>query len=454
MVAYYFPHYASRPVADFQVKAAKKIAKDKYYIGLMAWGRGLAKSTTFTLLVPFWLWIRGELKAMVIIGNNLKAAQKLLSDLQAEFMANERIIHDFKAQYKHGSWEEGAFETENGSFFKALGMGQSVRGLRHRTYRPDYITFDDCDNQVIAKNPARVNEMAKWLIQDVRPVGSERGCRVVGSNNVFAPKTILSTLRYEREGFDYMEVPAEKNGKPTWDYPGVKDYLKEMRYSMGDLAFNAEFNNQPTVQGSVFLQEMIQWDKMPRIDHFEHLVGYWDVAYSDSKTADYNAVKIWGLKDEKFYLIKAFVRQCKMNDAIAFMHHYDASLPKGAKILWYYESQFWNEALEMVYNDVKKHYQKQITFIKADRPKTHKYERILTMLPYYQNGRVVYNEAEKASNDMQTAIAQLLSIEPGYKTHDDSPDADRGAITELEKNIYISNCIPSMWASRKPKTFI
>jgi hypothetical protein len=53
------------------------------------------------------------------------------------------------------------------------------------------------------------------------------------------------------------------------------------------------------------------------------------------------------------------------------------------------------------------------------------------MHPYYQNGRVYYDEAEYANNDMNEGLNQLKAIEPGYKTHDDSPDADQQAINYL-----------------------
>ena len=53
------------------------------------------------------------------------------------------------------------------------------------------------------------------------------------------------------------------------------------------------------------------------------------------------------------------------------------------------------------------------------------------MHPLYQNGRVYYNINEKGSNDMSEALDQLKGIEPGYKTHDDSPDADHQAFEWL-----------------------
>ena len=37
---------------------------------------------------------------------------------------------------------------------------------------------------------------------------------------------------------------------------------------------------------------------------------------------------------------------------------------------------------------------------------------------------------------MQVGLTQLYGVEPGYKSHDDYPDAHQGGIAELEK--YVS----------------
>jgi predicted phage terminase large subunit-like protein len=157
------------------------------------------------------------------------------------------------------------------------------------------------------------------------------------------------------------------------------------------------------------------------------------VAYSDAKTADFNAIKIWGLKEGKFYLIKAMVQQCKMEVAIKWMFDYVTDLPQSVRINWHFESQFWNDALRMVYKEVTCKYLHSISLIQAERPKGNKFDRILGMLPFYHQGRIYYNEAERANSDMQIGIAQLLAIEPGYKSHDDSPDADAAALDLLNR---------------------
>ena len=430
----YFKRYASSPSANFHIQTAKKIRNNKHIKLLLAWGRGLAKSTHLNILVPLWLWINNDLKVMLLVRQNQEKACILLSDLQAEFEANQLLAHDFGNQQSVGSWEEGRFITKNDCAFFAIGMGQSPRGLRHRQFRPDYIVADDLDTKEVCRNPKRLHEYAGWICEDLLGTLDERGSRFVQVNNIFAPQTILTYIRDHKKGFQFVQQNATDTAlNPLWPEKYSQAFYQNQLDAMGPLSFQAEYNNAPYLEGTIFRQEAINWSTIPRLDHFEHIIGYWDVAYSDAKTADFNAIKLWGLKEGKFYLIKAMVQQCKMGIAIQWMFDYTARLPESVRINWYFESQFWNDALKMVYKEVDSKYQHSISLIQAQRPKGNKFDRIIAMLPFYQQGRIYYNQAERTNGDMQVGIAQLLAIEPGYKSHDDSPDADAAALDLLNK---------------------
>lgn len=434
----YLPHYASAESAGFQSRLAKEVKGHNNGQWLVRWGRGLAKSVWCDLVIPLWLWINGEDIYMVLVGNNYDKAQILLSDLQAEFEANKLLINDYGEQVSYGDWSEGYFVTKDQQFIgKALGMGQSPRGLRMKDKRPNMVVCDDLEDKDTIKNPRRQDEVVTWIEQDLIPTMDDKGRRYLHPNNNFAPRTIQGELENKHPGWKLRRVDAYDpvTYQPAWPEKYGDKHYKYIEEEIGHLAAMAEYNNTPHVEGKVFKDEWIQWAEVPRIDHYHHLVAYWDVAYSNANTADYNAIKIWGLKDANFYLLKAFVRQCKMYEAIEWMFLYNMQLPKGVHINWYYESQFWNDALQMVYDEVVKKYRRHIPLIKDERKKPKKYDRITGLVPYYQQGRVYYNKKEKGSNDMQTGLAQLKGIEPGYKTHDDSPDADEGAIYLLNQHI-------------------
>lgn len=443
-VSYYFPHYAKCESAEFHIDAANQIKKNKFITSVEEWARGHAKSTHFDIMIPFWLWINDDMKVMLLIGKSEEDAKTLLSDLQAEFEANPQILADYGEQMSFGKWEEGNFVTKNGTAFFSLGRGQSPRGLRYRENRPDYIVCDDIDDDQLVKNPKRVKEIVNWILEAVMGTMDDGAGRFVLVNNRIGTNTVLTNL-VKRPHVKHRVINAvDKQGKPSWHQKYKLEHFDRIREERGSYAFNKEYMNDPQVEGEIFKDEQIVFVPMPRIDSFDCIVGTWDVAYAGTSNGDFNAVKIWGLKDNNFYHLKAFVKQCKMADAVRFMIDYERSLPNSVIIHWRFESQFWNDALKMSVKEVCAEMKHQLNLTQCERPVKNKFDRIVSLQPHYQNTRVFYNIKEQYNPDMQAGIGQLKSIEPGYKTHDDAPDADEMAITYLSKFIQSNNPLPTV----------
>lgn len=431
-VEYYLPHYATAPTPDFHVKMAERVARERTIKGIVRWGRGLAKSVCVDIAIPLWLWIRGEDMYMVVVGNTEEKAAKLLGDLQVEFESNPRLIADFGEQTGR-KWTETYFVCRERFTGVALGMGQEVRGLRKSAKRPNYIVCDDLEDKDTVKNPKRQDEMVNWILQALIPTMDGPVRRFLDANNNFAPRTIQSELEARNPDWWVHRVDASVGPErlPRWEGKYPKDYYQNVCKDIGVIAFEAEYNNTPWLEGKVFTQEHIDaaWRELPPLHKFEHIVGRWDPAYSGKN--DYNAVKVWGLFEHRFYLIGCFVRQRKMNDALAWMYDFQSRLPGKAYVHWRVESQFWNDPMRSAIDDAEKTFGSSLNIEIADTPKVKKIDRLLSMFPYYENRRIHYNEALRGDADMIEGIRQLLGIEPGYRTHDDSPDADERAVADL-----------------------
>jgi hypothetical protein len=436
MVKTYFSHIADCECGDFQIELAEKVKRHKTFKGFAEWPRGFAKSVHCTIFIPFWLHINDQSWYYLQISNCFDAASDLLDDLRAELEANQKIIRDFGEQKVIGKkWERGYFITANGYIGRALGVGQKVRGLRVGNRRPDLINADDMETEEINNNPQRQDSQAKWIERSLIPTMTGKFRRFLYSNNRWAKRMIQTILQEKHPTWFVHHLKAYDPAtlESTWPEMYPKEYWETQIKELGTLACQAEYNQEPHTEGKIFTDKLFRWEKTPRIDHYDHVLAYWDVAYSEKDTADYNAIRVWGKKGDYYYLIKSFVRQCKMYDAIEWMFLFHSLVPSGVSLIFWYESQFWNDALQMVYKQLKKKYKWDIPLITDDRNKPNKYKRILTLLPYYQQGRIIYNERDKSSNDMQEGTAQLKGIEPGYKTHDDAPDADEGAIFKLNE---------------------
>lgn len=435
MVKTYFPHYSDSATPWFHIALAVLVLRLKLIRVLVRWGRGLAKSVVCDIFIPIWLWMNGEDVYMVIVGNNLDKATKLLSDIQAEFEANPMLIHDFGEQKLEGSWADGDFRTKDGRFIgKALGMGQSPRGLRQGALRPNLIVCDDLEDKDTSRNPKRQDDVVQWIERDLLPTMDGPVRRYLHPNNDPWPRSIQNLLekRHPKWKVNLVEAYDEETYEPAWKEKYSDTYYKDVEDDLGVLAAQAEYNHKKHVEGKIFTDEQIQWGKRPRIDHFTTIVGQWDPAYSGNN--DYNAVRVMGLKDFDFWHIKAFCRKCDMTVAIRWMYDYEDTLPEGIIINWRVERQFWNQPVQDALDLVEEEKGRPLNIVVMDT-KGNKYDRIITLQPYYQNGRIYYDEKEKANNDMQQSIAQLKGIEPGYKTHDDAPDAEQQAVQYLGKFI-------------------
>jgi phage terminase large subunit-like protein len=443
-VEYYFPHYATAKVPDFHVELARMVKSKKNIKAIVRWGRGLAKSVVCDIMIPIWLWINGEPVYIVIIGNNEEKADILLNDLMAEFANNQRLRHDFGNQVQPGKWATGSFSCRERFIAKAIGMGQDARGLREGAQRPNYIVADDLEDKDTIRNPRIQDEIVQWIERAIIPAMDGPIRRYLHVNNHFATRTIQELLRQRHPEWVVHQVDAcpGADRKPIWSDKYPANYYLDLEKEIGTLALEAEYNNKPFIEGKVFTPDLIQWATPPRIDSFEIIIGRWDPAYSGKN--DYNAIRVWALKEHKFWLLASFVRQCKMNDAIAWMYEYQKSLPEGVIVHWRVESQFWNDPLREAIKEVEKYYGYPLNLTITESPKGKKLDRLLSMHPYYQNGRIYYNAKEKANNDMQVGLAQLFGIEPGYRTHDDAPDADEQAISDLVKMDRVMSFEPKL----------
>lgn len=437
MVQRYFPHYATSETPDFHIDFAKKVQKNKTFKGWAQWGRALSKSVVNDILVPFFLWINGEPVYLVLVGNNADRGKQLLEDIRAEFESNPQIINDFGEQYNQGSWEDGFFITKGGFIGQSLGMGQSVRGLRVKSKRPTHIVCDDIETKDLNQNPVRQLKMARWIERDLIPTMDGDIRRFIQANNRFAPKMVQTILQELHPDWIIDEINAYDpvTFEPRWASKYSPTYFQQIEKEIGALAARAEYNNQPHIEGTIFKAEDIQYAPLPKLNTFKIIFGYWDVAYSGTQTSDYNAIVVKGLKDRDFWEIDCFVQQCKMSAALAYMCQFQQSLPETVVVHWVFESQFWNDAVESAIRDAEKLFNCRLNIIKRDRPRANKYDRMLQLQPYFQNGRFFYSDKLKHKKDHQIAMQQLFGIEPGYSSKDDYPDAKKGCTDELEKYV-------------------
>lgn len=447
----YFPHYTydkQRNIyvdcADFHIQWANAVKADASFFGVAEWPREHAKSVHNDIIIPIWLWVDKQLDGLVLAGKNETDAIGLLGDIQAEFQNNHRLINDFGAQFNEGNWEQGDFVLKDGTYFVAIGRGQSPRGLRRGAKRPNLGLSDDIDDDEIVENQSRVAKVVDWLFGAFLGALDIRQSRFILSGNRIHPKSILAHVVGDVEEGDpkrdgvhhskvYATVDGTLTGQPTWHQKFTKEVLHLRFQRMGTFMAMREYFHTYQLKGKLFKSEWIHWGKVPPFAELDAAIAYFDPSYKASSTSDFKAWRVWGKKGFKLYLYTSYVRQTSITNAVKWAFDFYETLPDKAVVEFWMEEVFLqDEFFEDFEQEAElRGYYLPLRGDKRDKPE--KYARIAATTPFYERGHVVWNEAERKSPDMQTGLIQLLGFEKGSRINDDAPDADEGAIYKLNR---------------------
>lgn len=452
-VDYYFPHWTvnpetgkATPCAPFHVSAANAILKDRNIKAAFQWHRGAAKSTNMDVFVPMWLIAQEhrEINVMVLVGKSEDNAKTLLGDIQAELQYNQRYIHDFGEQYNAGSWEEGEFVTRSEVAFFARGRGQSPRGLRYRSHRPDYVIVDDLDDDELVESPDRVNKLFDWLRSALfGTLDGGRG-RFIMVGNLIAKNSVLARWCDIKSVHVTRVNIYDNRGNVSWAAKWTPQEVKDIEAVVGYRAFQKEYMNNPIIEGAIFRNEWIRWGKRPAWSKFSEIVLYIDPSFKGSTKNDYKAAKLWGKAGTTLYHLRAFVRQSSVAEMVRWCYDlYEWTREQGIAVRWYMEANFMQDTIldEFRREGELRGYQLPITGDKRKKPD--KFQRVEAISPLWERGFVVYDETQRDDPDMLAGIDQTLAFEKGMRGHDDAPDADEGAIWMLQRDTRTKSFAPS-----------
>lgn len=442
---YYLGAFMDSDFGWFHLKAIKDVLQNPNGIFVWEWAREHAKSIFADVMVPMFLYARGELTGMLIASANQDKANGLLADIQAQFEANEIWISDYGKLAALGSWQAGNFATTDGIGFWAFGRGQSPRGTREGAKRPNYGVCDDLDDKALVKNEIRVRETRDWVLEDLYGALALQNSRLAVVGNRIHRRSTLAHLVGDldpkdpkRPGIHHIKVYAlenprthalDYNGTPAWKQRYQAEHFLNRREPMGLRSWKREYFHQHEDEGLVFRHEWIQWATPPPLREMDAIVQYTDPSRGSKTSNDYKAIVILGRKGHHIYVLRAWLRQASVLAMVrTWFDQYEEFSPKAALRCWVedvtsqefiYKEQLRQEETQRGYN---------LPIRRDTRSKSNKFDRIENISPHFERGLVFFNEAERQNPDMQTLISQFLAFPDG---HDDGPDAVEGAIRQL-----------------------
>lgn len=429
---FYFPHYCKAPSARFHIEFAEELYNKPVCMLVRKWPRGHAKSVNACVIAPIWLLFKNALKFMVLCSANEDSASGLLADLQAELEANQLLINDFGEQRGH-RWEIGDFITSGKVRFKAIGRGQSPRGLRNRAERPDYIVCDDLDDDKLVGNPRLVQKAYDWMMGALRGCFSLKGGRFVIVGNLIAKNSILGKA-CENPSFDVHQVDAlDEAGNPAWPEYYTKEDIGARIQEMGWRLAQREYFHNPIVEGSVYKKDWFQYKMIRPLQEYQAIVCYTDPSFKSKKSNDYKATVLVGRTGGEYHILKAFIRQATVGKMVDW--HYDIWdwIDGEAAVQYWMEANFSQDLLLEDFNKAAKEKGFPIPIRGDLRAKPDKFARIEAMSALFERGLVYINSEEKDNADMVRLVEQFLLCEKGSNAPDDAPDAIEGAIYILNK---------------------
>jgi predicted phage terminase large subunit-like protein len=449
-VKYYFPHYFKSEFGWFHLKAIIEILKPNSFT-VCEFPREHAKSVLVGIMIPMYLYATGQLTGMMLASANEEKAHSLLADIQAEFEANSRFIHDYGNCQAQGEWTEGYFATKDGIGFWAFGAKQSPRGTRKAEKRPNYCVVDDIDTASRCKNEQLVNEVVNWVLEDLFGAVAIKGNgRFVIAGNRIHKKSVLAKIVGDIDEGDvadqsitaHIKVFATENpknrqklhiedgGTPAWKENYSIRQLQEKFNIVRRRATKREFYHEVEEEGTTFSTQWVQWKPLSNI-RIKKSVSYCDPSWKDKKKNDYKAIALLHLTDQhRYFLEHVWIRKTSVVNMVK-EHFRLYKIHKGGKVKFWIESNAFQDNHIKDFNNEAKIEGFPMPIRTDKSRKDNKKERISDLATLYERGLIDHNIAEKDSPDMKILLQMMTDFPSG---HDDGLDAIEGAVSKLEKS--------------------
>lgn len=436
---YYFPSYCKSLPAKFHKQATKRLLENKRWYEVRAWSRELAKSARSMFEVLF-LALRGDIKNVLLISNSGDNAQRLLMPFMINLESNLRIINDYGMQTKLGAWEAGEFTTIGGCSFRSLGAGQSPRGTRNESFRPDFILVDDIDTDEECRNPDRIENKWKWIEQALIPTVSVSGnYRILFNGNIIAKDCCITRAAKKADHLDIINI-RDKNGKSTWSEKNSEIDIDKIEGLISTASVQKEYYNNPVSEGDTF-KELV-YGKIPPLGRFKFLVAYGDPAPSNStnKKGSYKSLFLVGFLEGKYYIITGYLDKPKNEEFVSWYYYLKDFVQEKTQVYNYIENNslqdpFYEQVFIPLFAEKAKQ-EAMIGIIPDNRKKPEKFARMEGNLePLSRLGKLIFNEAEKRNPHMERLAEQFMLVNAQLNSPADGPDCIEGAVWIINQKL-------------------
>jgi hypothetical protein len=236
-----------------------------YVIGMCH--RGFAKSTLLEETAAIKA-ATGQVEHVLIIGDTEPRALERLASIRQEFEDN-KYLNYLCGDLQGDNWGGRRITLSNGCAFSALGQGQSLRGIKQGSHRPDFCIIDDLENEESVDTKEARRKVWNWFWKVLKPALHIKDFRIRMAATPLHPESCAMRLSQMKE-VDTLFVPVEfidyfGERQSSWPDMFSLDAIDELRrtyINAGQLdKFMSEYMVQAVDPGTrLFSKEMFKFD--------------------------------------------------------------------------------------------------------------------------------------------------------------------------------------------------
>jgi hypothetical protein len=235
----------------------------------------------------------------IVLGENEPRAHDRLRAIKHELQTNEALI-GFYGNQVGTVWNEGRIELANGVCLQALGRGQTLRGSKHKQWRPDMLLADDIEEKEHVRDPKARRETLSWFIADVMPAVDKiyRVRMLATPLDVEAlPMTLRADPKWTTKIYPIEHVDAETGDRvPTWPARYPLDWIDDKKAEFEGKGLATEYMREYMCEAEdltrkVFQPEMIIVVPKERVWQSTHV--FLDPARSIKSTSATTGWVVW-----------------------------------------------------------------------------------------------------------------------------------------------------------------
>jgi hypothetical protein len=265
-------------------------------------------------------------KNVLILGNNFDRAAERLHAIRHEFEQNEYLGELFGDQ-RGSIWGDEALELANGCYLQALGRGQSLRGIKHNSDRPDFLFWDDIEDKESVRTPEGRRKTNLWFLNDLLPAMNTDFHKTRGAATPLDPEALPMELSRPGTGFRPHVYPiehldAEGKRTPTWPDREPLDVIDQRIVRATNTGTLREYRMEYMCQAEApeekpFKQEMFRIE--PQVRTWQAVYCMYDPARTVNRTSATTGFAAWSWFANRLVIWDAWARMLMPDEIIKHM---------------------------------------------------------------------------------------------------------------------------------------